>query len=278
MGLVGLLMLLVVPFNPAGPIIYLYFFATFNVGAAWELIAEWQSPNFHDPSIVPFLLLILLSLVLFGASRRKAPLSHLIVFALFLYMALLSGRNIALFALASPVFIAPHLDEALKNLRSNWAIPFVTFSDAAPTGIKRILNYLILLLVMLGVVVKLLTVFPASAQQEIFQQIYPVDAVAYIQRQQLEGRMMNAYNWGGYLQMHLPEYPVYIDGRADLYGDEIIGEWLQFVGGEDDWQMILDKWDVNFILLEPHWPVIPLLQDAGWNQIYVDDMAVVYQR
>ncbi|KAA3647232.1 MAG: hypothetical protein DWQ07_06950 [Chloroflexi bacterium] len=278
MVLVGLLMLLVVPINPAGPIILLYFFATFDVGAAWEFIAEWQSPDFHVAAIQPFLILILLTILVFGASRQRSPLSHLVLSVLFLYMALLSGRNIALFALVAPVFIAPHLDEILRNLREKWSFPSLSFSDPVPTGPKKVLNYLLFGLVIIGVVLKIATVFPFQAQQEIFRQLYPVDAVEFIQDQQLEGRMMNSYNWGGYLQMHLPQHPVYADGRADLYGDEIVGEWLQFVGAEDNWQSILDKWEVNFIILEPHWPVIAQLEDAGWNQIYSDEIVVVYQR
>ena len=278
LGLIGMLMLIVVPINPAGPIIYLYFFATFNVDAAWDLIAEWQSPNFHEPAILPFLILVLISLLLFGASRRRTPISHLIITALFLYMALLSGRNIALFALVMPVILAPHCDQMIRYLKREWALPAAMFSDRTPTGIRRIVNYLIFILALVGSGAKVATVFPSQTQQALFRQLYPVDAVSFIVNRGLEGRMMNSYSWGGYLQMHLPQYPVYIDGRADLYGNELIEEWLDFVSGAGNWQAILDKWEVNFIVVESHWPVISLLENAGWEQIYVDEIAVVYQR
>jgi hypothetical protein len=42
-------------------------------------------------------------------------------------------------------------------------------------------------------------------------------------------RMFNSYNWGGYLLWELPEYPVFIDGRTDLYDDELVEEWLRVV-------------------------------------------------
>ena len=34
--------------------------------------------------------------------------------------------------------------------------------------------------------------------------------------------MFNSYNWGGYLMFKLPDYPVFVDGRTDLYAIGIV--------------------------------------------------------
>ncbi len=69
-----------------------------------------------------------------------------------------------------------------------------------------------------------------------------------------------------------------IDGRADLYGDEIIFEWLSIVRGEVGWQESLDEWGVGFVIVEPDMPLVERLEEEGWELIYTDEVAVVYQR
>jgi hypothetical protein len=51
---------------------------------------------------------------------------------------------------------------------------------------------------------------------------YPVAAGDYIREHQLPQPLFNAYEWGGFLTWYLPQYPVAVDGRTDLYGDDFI--------------------------------------------------------
>jgi hypothetical protein len=90
--------------------------------------------------------------------------------------------------------------------------------------------------------------------------------------------LFNSYNWGGYLLWELPQYPVFIDGRTDLYNDEVINQWLKVVRAEPGWQKILDQWGVRLVLLEPGTPILGPLQDAGWQLLYKDKTAIVFGR
>ena len=76
----------------------------------------------------------------------------------------------------------------------------------------------------------------------------------------------------------LPEYPVFIDGRTDLYDDDLINQWLQVMRGEPGWQAALDRWQVRLVLLEPGAPVVGQLAQNGWKLLYQDERAVVYGR
>ena len=76
----------------------------------------------------------------------------------------------------------------------------------------------------------------------------------------------------------LPEYPVFLDGRTDLYSDEIIDQWLTVTRAEPGWQAVLDRWHVHLILLEPEMPVIGQLEDNGWTVIYKDELSILYAR
>jgi hypothetical protein len=139
-------------------------------------------------------------------------------------------------------------------------------------------NRVIVSLLILVVFLKVSIVLPAEENMAVFRESLPVTAAEFIKSEQPEGRMFNSYDFGGYLIWSLSEYPVFIDGRADLYGDEIIFEWLSIVRGEVGWQESLHEWGVGFVIVEPDMPLVERLEEEGWELIYADEVAVVYQR
>ena len=64
---------------------------------------------------------------------------------------------------------------------------------------------------------------------------YPVGAVEHIRQQRLRGPMYNHFNWGGYLIWAMPEYPVGMDGRTNLYGEERLVRAYKTWNGEAGW-------------------------------------------
>src|SRR5207245_10162655 len=67
---------------------------------------EFQSPNFHEEHLRPFLILLLASLVGLGWSRRRLALHEGLLLAPFAYFALYSTRNVALFAIVAAPIVA----------------------------------------------------------------------------------------------------------------------------------------------------------------------------
>jgi len=126
------------------------------------------------------------------------------------------------------------------------------------------------------VIIKVISIYPREMNEAVFRENLPYEAVAFIQEKQPPGTLLNSYNWGGFLIYALPEYPVFIDGRTDLYSDGLIDEWLQVVRAEEGWQEALDKYQVQLILLEPSMPVIAELDENDWFELYRDEKSVVY--
>ncbi len=121
-------------------------------------------------------------------------------------------------------------------------------------------------------------ILPQSVNENAFRKVLPVDAVAFLRDNHPTGRLFNMYNWGGYLLWELPEYPVFVDGRTDLYDDALINEWLTTVRGENGWQENLDRWQINTVLVEPDAALVENLKQAGWRQLFQDAVAVIYTR
>lgn len=276
MLVIGLLMVAAVCLNPSGPVMLAYPFKTVSIGALQDYIQEWQSPNFHSLSVQPFAWLLLATLGAVGFSRRRLALTDFLLVAGFAYLGLMAGRNIALFALAAPPVLSRHAVPFVQAV-SRW-LGYRPLENRPVRRAKARLNLILLGLLSLAVLVKVSLVLPVSVNEQAFQKSMPAGAVAYIQENHPPGNLFNSYNWGGYLLWHLPDYPVFIDGRTDLYNDEIIGDWLKVVRAETGWQETLDRWGVRLILLEPHYSLIGYLDQAGWQEAYRDEKAVVYVR
>jgi hypothetical protein len=273
--IIGILMVLAVCLNPSGLVMLAYPFKTISIGALGAYIQEWQSPDFHQRAAQPFIWLLLLTLGALGISRKRLALSDFLLVSGFAYMSLLAWRNVALFALAAPPVLTRHAAPVLDGLRCRLGF---REAPAIPRKGQSRLNWILLGLVALAALVKAATVLPSDANLAEIRKTMPVEAVTFIKKSAPPGRLFNSYNWGGYLLWELPEYPVFIDGRTDLYDDDLINQWLQVIRGEAGWQAVLDRWQVRLVLLEPGTPVVGQLEQNGWKLLYQDERTVVYGR
>jgi hypothetical protein len=109
--------------------------------------------------------------------------------------------------------------------------------------------------------------------------VFPVNAVNYLRKHPQPGPMYNAFDWGGFLIWYMPDYPVAIDGRTDLYGDELGGRFLATGSGQESY--LTDPYlnEAGVVLLEREMPLAALLQgDQRFLKIYEDRLAVVFVR
>jgi hypothetical protein len=265
--------------NPYGAEMLLYPFKTVSIGALKDFIQEWQSPDFHNPQFQPFAWLLLLGVGVLGASRRRLALHDFLLFAGFAYLGLSAGRNVALFALAAPLVITRHA-APLEADAQRWVSVYLHPRPSPPLAprLQALVNWTLLVLLGLALLLRLAQALPAQANEKAFAQTLPVGAVRYLEQARPPGRLFNSYNWGGYLLWALPEYPVFVDGRTDLYDDEIIDQWLQVVTAREGWQAVLDRRQVRLVLVEPGTALAAVLPAAGWKLLYQDGVAVVYGR
>jgi hypothetical protein len=277
MILIGFLMVLAIVVNPNGFQMLAYPFQTVQIEALQDFIQEWQSPNFHELQVHPFIWLLLLTLGAAGASRLPLRLIDFLLVSGFAYLSLLAARNFALFSLVAPIVLIRHAHVLLDDWgdRLGWRLQV---SRRPPKRLQSAVNTFLLVLIFAAVFVKAAAVWPVAENEKVFATFLPLKAAEFLTDSELEPNLFNSYNWGAYLLWRLPDYPVFVDGRTDLYNDEIIDEWFQVVRAEPGWQSVLDRWDVQIVLLEPELPIIAELEQANWLQIYADEQAVIYRR
>ena len=118
---------------------------------------------------------------------------------------------------------------------------------------------------------------------EANQQAYPVAAADFLREHRQPGPLYNHFNWGGYLIWALPEYPVGLDGRTNLYGEERLARAFDTWLGADGWERDPDLSAAGVVVapIKLGKSVIhltELLRNATdrWRVVYEDDVAVVF--
>jgi hypothetical protein len=71
-----------------------------------------------------------------------------------------------------------------------------------------------------------------------------------------------------------PERLVYIDDRAELYGERML-EYVRVRDLERDWEPVFDRDGIEQVLLRSDEELIGELEAAGWLRTYEDDGFVV---
>jgi len=261
--------------NPNGVRLLLYPLGTLGSTAMQAYITEWFSPDFHLTQFQPLAAFILMMIVALGLSRRRPTATEFLFLVGFGYAALRSARHIPYFVLvAAPILTAQLLD--IWD-RSQWSRTF-TESRRQAGNIHLAANWLLLTLVLLGGVIRVSLVLQGNADAQ--REVFPVDAVEFIVDEQVGGNIYNLYHWGGYLVWTLyPDYPVFIDGRADVYGDAFIDEYLQAYQLREDWHAPLDKYGVNLVIIDKGSSLSTVLNESpNWDRPYVDERAAIFVR
>lgn len=277
--------------NPTGIKAWLLPFQTIGINVLQNYINEWASPDFHQLVQQPFIWMLLLTMAAVGLSQRRLDGTDLVTFSGFAYLALVARRNFGPFAIAAAPVLCRYLWTAINlwvvRIKPVWNSILDQF-HISPEQLSGLSNYNLVRskIINLGVFAFLVVVAVGKLYFATYPQVvktyedamFPTKALAWIEANHPAGRMFNSYSWGGYLLWSESNYPVFLDGRTDIYSDAIVGQWLTVVDAKDGWQKVLDQWDVHLILLEPDWPIDKVLPLSGWEILYKDNVAVVFGR
>lgn len=271
----------VVPLNPNGARLYAYPLETLRSAAMQRHIHEWFSPDFHRPEAHAFALLLFAVFVALAVSPQRARPRELLLLCVTAYAGLRSWRNIPVFALVAAPLLAEHVWLFLKTRDGarGGAVAAAAGrrSDEPGTGIlKPLLNAMLFVVIPAGLCAAGVS-RAAGRQAAVEAEQFPAAAVEFLRGREA-GPIFNGYGWGGYLIWKLyPSRLVYIDGRADVYGDEFFEDFIQTEAGGRDWRARLERDGVRAVMLVPDAALATLLRDdAAWEKVFEDSQAVIF--
>src|SRR5713101_619655 len=267
-----LMCLALVAVNPNGLHIYAYPFETLRSAAMQRFIQEWFSPDFHDPMYLPLLLMLLALLAGLAFSPRHPRLRDLALLLATVPAALRSMRHIPILVLVLAPILAGLAEAWFQQLGAE---RFLQAGQNQPS--MRIVLANVLVLVALAAFTLLRIRQVIRNQEETEARHFPQAAAAFLSREHPPGPILNHYNFGGYFTWKLyPQYRVFTDGRADVYGDRFMDDFAAAYYLTDDWRMPFNRWEIRTLILPPDAPLITALRPSpDWKQIYADSQAVI---
>jgi hypothetical protein len=241
------------------------------MGFAMGQLVEWRSPDFQ--SFEP--LEVWLAVVLFAAFTLgwRLPPTRLLMLFLLLHMALQHRRHGELVGLIAPLLLAPALAPQLRALaagRSAGPVDRGLLDLAKPASLSGTALAGAVLAAVSAAVLRGPAIRPDIEM--------PAAALAAVAAKRVTGPVLNDYGFGGYLIFE--GIPPFIDGRAELYGDEFIKRYVQAMLLEsDELPKLLDQYGIAWTLIAPQRPAALLVDHLpGWRRFYADDIAVVHVR
>ena len=233
-----------------------------GLGGLLNIISEWRPADFGHPGLFEITVLGLIVGLLCSNISFAWPRA-LIVLGL-VGMALAHRRNIELLALLVPLVVAARLVARF---------PVIAVDTQAPR--KSASPVMLALLVALCAGVGATAAYALRFTPFAAQPLAAVDAL----KQHHATRVLNDLPFGGYLIWR--KVPVFVDGRAELYGEEFDTNYLRALElrDVDRFLALLSDNNIDATLLAPATPAVTLLDRLpGWKRVHADGVAVVHVR
>ncbi len=232
-----------------------------ELGELLHLIYEWMPVDFGHLSPFEVFVFALMAGAL-SCGVKISPPRVLLVLGL-LHMAVSHLRNIEIFALLLPLVVLAPVSSQFGLQADRAAKPNFPIASA------------VTLVAILGIST---WAFAAHYRFSFTVTQSPVAAVDVLKERNPK-HILNDLQFGGYLiSRHLP---VFIDGRAELYGEQFEMTYYRALQLKDV-NLFLDmlkSYDIDAVLLTPSTPAVSLLDHLdGWKRVYADETAVLHIR
>lgn len=273
LGLGGLASFLVTLVNPGGINMLTTSLSWLQNKFLVDHTEEYLSPNFHDANYLPFLGMVALLIFALSRGAKKLSTAEGLLAAAWAAWGLYSMRNIPLFCIVVTPMIASTLQTGFENMR------FLKNLSARLQSVETQLRGFAwpATAVILSIVLAMNGAFRGRNSWD--PQLFPVQAMDWVETHPQSGYMFNYFIWGGYITYRAwPEYLVFIDGQTDIYGEALSREYVRVIDAEAGWESVLTKYQVDWAIIPVGGPLPKALEESGWTLLYEDETAIILRR
>jgi hypothetical protein len=241
----------------------------FSSSSVTSHVAEWLSPDFRNPRLHWFELLLPLAAAAALWEGLRRHLAHCTIVLGLMHLALGSVRNVPMFAI---VAVGP-LAATTGPLLTRWSFGVELGAGEQALGLRRsraltVASCVVGFAVLLGVLWRGPVGFGRASS-------LPIDAARHLPA----GRLFTTDQWADYLIYIQPDRKVFFDCRNDAYGAEAVEDYVTVMTAAPGWGSVLDKYSLNVALVPKTSPITAaLLLSRDWKLFYQDSVAAVFTR
>jgi hypothetical protein len=283
--LTGILSALATLVNPYGFKLHIHIYRYLSNRFLMDHIDEFQSPNFHYVAQKCFAGLLLLTLVALTVKRREVGAGRGLLVLFAVYAGLYASRNIPVSSLLLILVIGPWLSEAMERLaakrRELSSKDFLRRMEGIELNLRGHLWPIAAVVFTCWIAAHGGKLGATPVMDAHFgEKRFPVAAVDFLEKQNVNGPLLSTDYWDGYLIYRLyPRVRMVVDDRHDFYGEEFLKSYLKMVRVEPGWQDFLQQHPAQCVLAPKDSALANiLLETPGWKAIYSDDVAVGFVR
>lgn len=251
--------------------------------SAVATISEWQPLDFKTLYARGYLAAIAVLLIVYLYAPRRPDLTELVLPWGMISASFIAVRHMPLAYLAMLPFLIYRATEWLAS-PAFCNHPWIVRLRAGRARGKELGNKEFLLngLILAVVAAVFLLSYPhhhAQDEQKL-NELVPARATDFILASGLSGRMFNTYHFGGYLIFRLaPQQQVFIDIRGDMYGQQVMEDYLTLHQAMPGWQALLERYAIDYIVCEAKAPLLEAASSAGlFATVYRDEESAVLVR
>ncbi|QSO52256.1 hypothetical protein JZ785_26590 [Alicyclobacillus curvatus] len=240
--------------NPNGIKAYTYALLS-NDSQMTNNIMEWHSPDFHMQSfkygVLPFLMVTFIIVLI---RFRTLPLRDILYFGGSFAVMLVYQRFLPYVAIATVPLLAQVTSDWFRSL--NRLTKWMRLTDG------------VLLLAWIAYFATTIPNVQGPVKDHWSSGAYPVGAVNYMESHHLTTRILNKYDWGGYLIYR--GIPTFVDGRTDVFLKN--GIFMDYLALQNVWWNapdLLNKYHFQAILFNSGSSLVTYLTHTGqWKVAY----------
>lgn len=242
-------------------------FSVLYSAVGFEHFSEMTSMSFRRPQ--EYMLMLLMMAAFLALGRRRS-------LALFEVLTLIAGMLVAFRIQRDAWLVVP----AIAVLSSGFR--FEQKEKRAPSSLSQSsARWAAASLSLVIVAVAALFLPGPQALMAKVSEDFPVKACDYIRENRLPQPLFNAYIWGSFLTWYLPEYPVTVDSRIELYGNDRLAAYFDVVGGTKRLEEEPMVARAGTLLLERQSAMTKALMTlpglkSQYQLVYSDDIASVF--
>jgi hypothetical protein len=265
--------------NPNGAALYSYPFYTVGITSLNRYVMEWfpaTLDTLFGQLLAGFAVVAVLPTLVLG--RRRLRTADALILLGLTVMAYQAIRFLLIVGPIGGAIVAAVLSPILAETRlGRWSAPGLARLSAPLRGGRGRANAAIaLLLILLGVGVSFARVSPSTQAAEIAR-VLPAQAVSWLDQHEPGTRIFNRYEWGGYIGQHRPQQLVFMDGRADVYGDDLLKMYVSIIGVHGDPQVLFDRYAIDYAVFPPDTPLADWFDASShWQRVYADATAALW--